>query len=251
MIDLDVRPFNARSLVLSVLLGLDPPALASRALIALAEQFDIAPGTMRTALSRMVAAGDLVASNGGYELVGRLLERKEAQDVGRRPVRSQWDGSWWMVVVTARRRTVAERRAFRSRMANARMGELRPDAWLRPANLGGPLDVEGLAVVRGQLSGDDPADLTSRLWPLDEFAAGATTLLRRLDALLPAVQGGRADALPEAITLAAAVVRFLRAEPLLPPSLIPQPWPPDALRARYGPLDRAMGRILADTVRAR
>ena len=79
------RPFNARSLVLSVLLGLDPPVLPARSLVAVGELFGIAAGTMRTALSRMVAAGELTVDGDGYRLVGRLLERKAAQDIGRRP----------------------------------------------------------------------------------------------------------------------------------------------------------------------
>jgi hypothetical protein len=79
-----MRPLNARSLVLSLLLGLDPPELSARALVRLAELFGIAPGTMRTALSRMAATGELAGDADGYRLVGRLLERKAAQDIGRR-----------------------------------------------------------------------------------------------------------------------------------------------------------------------
>ena len=104
-----IRPFNARSLVLSILLGLDPPVLPVRSLVAIGELFDIAPGTMRTALSRMVAGGDLSVDDAGYRLVGRLLERKAAQDIGRRPAPGSWDGTWWVAVVT--RATTLDRRA--------------------------------------------------------------------------------------------------------------------------------------------
>jgi phenylacetic acid degradation operon negative regulatory protein len=239
-----MRPFNARSLVLSVLLGLDPPVLPARTLVELADVFGIAAGTMRTALSRMVASGELVAGAQGYRLVGRLLERKAAQDIGRRPAPRQWDGCWTVAVVTAPRRSVGARRAFRTHMANVRMGELRPDTWLRPANLAPPRGDDGLAVVRGALDGEDPSSLAGRLWPLASIAAGAQDLAERLDAMLPALADRRADALPPTITLAAEVVRFLRAEPLLPPDLTPQPWAPDALRVRYREFDRALGRTL-------
>ena len=67
--------------------------------------------------------------------------------------------------------------------------------------------------------------------------------------MLPGLADRRADALPPAITLAAEVVRFLRAEPLLPPSLTPQPWSPDALRTRYREFDRALGVTLRHVVR--
>jgi phenylacetic acid degradation operon negative regulatory protein len=244
-----MRPFNARSLVLSVLLGLDPPVLPARSLVRLAELFGIAPGTMRTALSRMVAAGELVGDADGYRLGGRLLERKAAQDIGRRPAPGGWDGTWIVAVVIAARRDIAARRAFRTHMANLRMGELRPDTWLRPANLAGPAGDPGLATVRGPLDGEDPVALAGRLWPLAAMAATATELGDRVDEMLAALAEPRAEALPAAITLAAEVVRFLRAEPLLPPSLTSQPWPPDALRDRYRQLDRALGRALPAAIR--
>jgi hypothetical protein len=77
--ELGLGPLDARSLALSVLLGSHPPVLPARALVALAELFGIAGGTMRTALSRMVAAGELEAADGRYRLAGRLLERQRAQ----------------------------------------------------------------------------------------------------------------------------------------------------------------------------
>jgi phenylacetic acid degradation operon negative regulatory protein len=227
-----IRPFNARSLVLSVLLGLDPPELPARDLVRLAELFDIAAGTMRTALSRM-----------------RLLERKAAQDIGRRTAPEGWDGAWLIAVVTATRRDVASRRAFRTHMANLRMGELRPDTWLRPANLAGPDGDDGLVVVRGPIDGEDPTTLASRLWPLRSIAAEAVELSGRVEAMLPELVDRRPAAVPPAITLAAEVVRFLRAEPLLPHALTPQPWPPDALRERYRDFDRALGRALVPAIR--
>jgi|EndMetStandDraft_8_1072994.scaffolds.fasta_scaffold113974_2 phenylacetic acid degradation operon negative regulatory protein len=244
-----IRPFNARSLVLSVLLGLDPPELPARDLVRLAELFGIAAGTMRTALSRMAATGELAGDADGYRLVGRLLERKAAQDIGRRTAPEAWDGAWLIAVVTATRRDVAARRAFRTHMANMRMGELRPDTWLRPANLAGPDGEAGLVVVRGPLDGEDAAVLAARLWPLSTIAAQAVELGRRVDAMLPALADRRPAAVPPAITLAAEVVHFLRAEPLLPPSLTPQPWTPDALRDRYREFDRALGRSLVPAIR--
>jgi len=244
-----IRPFNARSLVLSVLLGLDPPELPARDLVRLAELFGINAGTMRTALSRMVATGELAGDAGGYQLVGRLLERKAAQDIGRRPAPGGWDGAWLIAVVTATRRDVAARRAFRTHMANLRMGELRPDTWLRPGNLAGPDGDDGLVVVRGALDGEDPAALAARLWPLGSIAAQAIELRGRVESMLPDLADRRPAAVPPAITLAAEVVRFLRAEPLLPPALTPQPWSPDALRERYREFDRALGRALVPAIR--
>ena len=247
--DQGIRPFNARSLVLSVLLGLEPPVLPVRSLVAVGELFDIAPGTMRTALSRMVAAGELSIDGAGYRLQGRLLERKAAQDIGRRPVTGRWDGTWWVAVVSVPRRSIADRRAFRTDMANARMGELRADTWMRPANLDGPTGDASLLVVRGPLTGAEPVELAGRLWPLGGLAATATRLGDQLEQAEPSLAGGSPDALPGAITLAAEVVRFLRADPLLPVELLPSPWPPDDLRLRYRAFDRLVGKTLANAVR--
>ena len=245
-----IRPFNARSLVLSILLGLDPPVLPVRSLVAIGELFDIAPGTMRTALSRMVAGGDLSVDDAGYRLVGRLLERKAAQDIGRRPAPGSWDGTWWVAVVTAPRRSIGERRAFRSHMANLRMGELRPDTWMRPGNLDGPTGDGSLAVVRGELTGEDPAELAARLWTLPTLATTAVRLSTRLADAIPALRDARPDVVPPAIALAAEVVRFLRAEPLLPAELAPDPWPPDEVRERYREFDRLVGRALQTVLSA-
>ena len=187
-----LRPFNARSLVLSILLGLDPPTLPARSLVAVGELFGIAGGTVRTALSRMVAGGELTADGDGYRLVGRLLERKAAQDIGRHPAPGAWDGTWWMAVVTAPRRSIGERRAFRTDMANLRMGELRPDTWMRPANLDGPRGNASLAVVRGALDGEEPAQLTARLWPLASLAHDADALIGRIESVEPTLADGRA-----------------------------------------------------------
>lgn len=65
---LALRPLTARSIVLSTLLGHHPPRLPARALVRVGELFGIAEGTVRVALSRMVAAGDLYQSDGSYAL---------------------------------------------------------------------------------------------------------------------------------------------------------------------------------------
>ena len=62
--------------MLSALLGSHPPQLAARHLVRIGALFGIAEGTVRVALSRMVAAGDLVQSSGRYTLSDRLIERR-------------------------------------------------------------------------------------------------------------------------------------------------------------------------------
>lgn len=237
----DPRALDARSLALSALLGTHPPALPGRALTALAELFGIAPGTMRTALSRMVADGELSVADGHYQLEGRLLDRQHAQDLGRRRPADTWDGRWHTLVALDDRRPLAERRRLRRIMADHRFGELRPDVWLRPANLPAP-PIAGWTCTTGTLHGTDPNVLTGRLWDLDAFATTARSLLAELAAVGPSI--------PETFHLAAAVVRLLRADPLLPDDLLPSDWPADALRARYDDVEHDLQAALRDFFRS-
>jgi len=228
-----LRPLNARSIALSVLLGNHPPELPGRAFVGLAELFGIQAGTMRTALSRLVAAGDLVADDGRYRLTPRLLDRQGSQDEGRRAPAGRWDGTWHTIVTVEDQRDLAERRRFRSRMANRRYGELRPDIWTRPGNLGPPPVEPDWIVISGTLDGVDPGLLAQRLWDLDALAEEAHRLLTEMATRREHCDLDDDASIPELFTTAAAAVRFLRREPLLPSQLTPPDWPVDEVRATY------------------
>ena len=162
-------PLSPRSIVLSVLLGSHPPRMPVGRILEFTSLFDLADGTVRTALSRMVAAGDLVNDDGTYRLVGRLVERQAQQDAGRSDPPITWDGTWWTVAVLKERRPMAERRSFRAWAIGARLGELRPDLWLRPANIGIPDDPPDALITRGSLvTGDEPR-LVAHLWDRDDL----------------------------------------------------------------------------------
>jgi len=248
--ELGPRPLNARSLALSVLLGSHPPRLPTRAFAALADLFDIPSGTMRTALSRMVGNGEVVRTDAHYRLTGHLLERQRAQDTSRRATVPAWDGRWHTIVTAPDHRRIAERRRFRSLMANHRFGELRPDIWMRPTNLDRPPTDPDWICTSGELDGTDAAALADRLWPLDSLAAEAHHLLRRLDQMSDAIDWDDVRSIPELFTFSATVVRFLRSDPLLPPELTPQAWPVDRLRTRYDPFERAHQQLLRTFLRA-
>ncbi len=229
-----LRPLTARSAVLSTLLGAHPPRLPARGLVKVGELFGIAEGTIRVALSRMVAAGDLVQVDGDYELTARLARRQARQDQSRVPAVRPWSGDWEIAVVTADRRPPAERTAFRQTMAGLRLAELREGTWLRPANLARPLAADGVVVLLGRPV-EDPASLAATLWDLDGWAARARALHAALD---------EATDLPESFILAAAVLRHFVADPLLPARLLPAGWPGEALRARYEDFDATFQAVL-------
>jgi phenylacetic acid degradation operon negative regulatory protein len=230
-----LRALTARSAVLSTLLGAHPPRLPARSLVKVGELFGVAEGTIRVALSRMVAAGDLAQQNGDYALTSRLIQRQARQDQSRAPAVRPWSGEWEIVVVTADRRPPAERTAFRQTMAELRLAELREGTWLRPANLDRPLDgFDGCVVLHGRPAGD-PVELAATLWDLDAWASHADLLRRTLS---------EARDLPQTFILAAAVLRHFVADPLLPAELLPPDWPGPALRARYDDFDAAFQSVL-------
>jgi phenylacetic acid degradation operon negative regulatory protein len=242
--DASLTPLDARSIALSVLLGSHPPVLPARAFVAIADLFGIAGGTMRTALSRMVAAGELRSDDGRYQLAGRLLERQRSQDAGRHDPEVTWDGGWHSIVAAADQRDLAERRRFRTVMGNHRFGELRPDIWMRPSNLPPPRAADDWIVTTGTLAGIDPVALRDRLWQLDHLRATATALHTDLVRIQTSVDWSDAATIPLVFTTSAAVVRFLRAEPLLPPALVPDDWPVPALRVAYDGVEQAFQRQL-------
>src|SRR5262245_8659675 len=182
----DGRPLSARSLILSALLGSHPPTLPVRALVAFGEIFGFASGTVRTALSRMAAAGELEARDCSYAL-GPLLRERQERQIERIVAPDPWDGTWWVAIADASGRSLGDRRAFRERMLAERMGELRPDIWLRPANIPPP-SASGLLIARGPVEGSDPRALASRLWPIAALDAEGRALLRDARAALRQLQ---------------------------------------------------------------
>jgi phenylacetic acid degradation operon negative regulatory protein len=223
-----LRPLTARSAVLSALLGTHPPRLPARSLVRAGELFGIAEGTIRVALSRMVAAGDLTQVNGDYQLTRRLRDRQARQDQSRGPTTRPWDGDWEIAVVTAARRSPAERTAFRTAMTELRLAELREGTWLRPANLTRDrpaLVTEQCTFLFGR---PETPGLAASLWDLSAWAAQARELAEALD---------EATDLASTFMLAAAVLRHFLADPLLPAELLPADWPGVRLRSRYERFD--------------
>ena len=129
------------------------------------------------------------------------------------------------------------------------MAELRPDIWLRPANLDGPPRSADVIVTRGELDCDDLDDLVDRLWPIDDLEGRAQQLREALERQRPLLGTGETassalEQLPQTFMISAAVVRFLRIEPQLPEELAPERWTPPTLRPLYDEFDAAFQRQL-------
>lgn len=216
---------TARSVVLSVLLGAHPAWATASELIRLTADFDIKEPTVRVALTRMVGAGDLVRSEDGYRLSDRLLARQRRQDDAINPRLRMWDGSWKTLVITSIGIDARTRAALRTTLHDNRFGELREGVWLRPDNLETVLPDEVLHRGRQLHSrDDDPADLAARLWDLSGWIRVGHDLLDEMNS---------AADIPGQFTVAAAMVRHLLTDPVLPPALLPDGWPGDRLRETY------------------
>lgn len=261
----------ARSVLLSVLLGSHPPTLPVRTLVRTAGLFGISEGTARVALSRLSADGDVVADGGTYRLSSRHLERQHDQDVALRPATRAWRGGWDVVVILpdaeSRTATATARgtgagggagasggggagasgggggRDLRRFLERARMAELRPGVWARPDNLvlpPRPAASDGPALfwtARPVPDGPSHEDLAARLWDLDGWAERAGSLVDDLTGSNePAVR----------LSVAAAIVRHIRSDPVLPAALLPAGWPGERLRKAYDGYRAELGKFIAD-----
>ncbi|MCU1430739.1 MAG: putative transcriptional regulator, PaaX family [Actinomycetia bacterium] len=249
------RPLTARSVIASLLLGMHPPCMEGGRLVQWCELFDIAPGTARVALSRMAERGELSATDGVYELAGRVRSRQAAQDWSVAPDPAKWDGQWDLAVVTAEARSAAERAALRDAMRRARYAELREGVWARPDNLpraSAPEDA--WAVIDAQCGwwhGRPDAGargervLAEELFATRAWAERARVLLRRAGAVTRALQGGDHGRLADAFVVGAATLQHVRNDPLLPTDLLPAAWPGGDLRRAYRDYQRAFAAATA------
>ncbi|MCV7227484.1 PaaX family transcriptional regulator C-terminal domain-containing protein [Mycolicibacterium komossense] len=219
---------TARSVVLSVLLGAHPAWASAAELIRLTADFDIRESTLRVALTRMVGTGDLVRSADGYRLSDRLLARQRRQDEALAPRLRIWDGVWTTLVVTSVGIAARDRADLRKMLQDSRFGELREGVWLRPDNLGVELGDEIHRWVRVLRSSDDaPVELADQLWDLPGWSDTANRLLEEM------AEMSKAADVPGRFATAAAMVRHLLADPMLPDELLPHDWPGDRLRVAY------------------
>jgi phenylacetic acid degradation operon negative regulatory protein len=223
-----------RSLMLSLLLGMRRPRRPASQLVAWCGLFGVPAGTARVALSRMVEAGELVNDDGVYELAGRVRARGGEQSFALTPAfrDGDGDGAWWLYLVVAETRSRADRAALREAFRRAHFAERREGAWLRPANLA----TRAPSIVTEQceeysVRPETPRSLAEELFAPVEWA----TIARALAGELRTANRGLAFAggLPNAFVVGTRAVAHLRADPLLPPELLPARWPGDRLRAAY------------------
>ncbi len=243
----NLRKFSARSVILSVLLGTEPPKLPVQLLVRTTELFGISEGTTRTALSRMTSSGEISSEDGWYELSAeRHLIRQRLQIEGRHGPTKEWLNDYWVqAVVTAERRSAADRAELRTKMSGFHMGELREGVWIRPDNLEFGNLLEHLHLTWFKVIPiDTPSDLVSKLWDLKGWNSKAGSITVRLLNQLPKLKAEDKISMRAGFELSAEALRHLKSDPLLPTALLPSSWKGDELRSTYDSFDLAFRELL-------
>jgi phenylacetic acid degradation operon negative regulatory protein len=215
----------------SLLLGRRSGRAAGRDLVRWCGLFGVAPGAARVALHRMTAAGELGRLDGDYVLLGGLARRRAEQEASLTPRRRTWRGSWRMAVVVAEARPAPVRSETRAALRRARLAEWREGVWLRPDNVA--FDESPHCAWLDARPDTDPVALAARLFAPTRWSMSAARLVDDLGAATARLSSDGEVALAPAFLAGAAAVRHVRADPLLPDALVPQPWPGDELRAAY------------------
>ncbi|MER5869630.1 PaaX family transcriptional regulator C-terminal domain-containing protein [Streptomyces sp. NPDC002044] len=184
------------------------------------------------------------------------------QDRGLEP----WDGTWHAFAFAVPESSRAARDSLRDALTGLGAAPVQGGLYVTPnaigpyvrghaAELGLPEALTCLTTRDLEVGGTaDPVAVAARLWPLPAIAARYEPLLR-LSAGPDGPdgqegQGGQggdraagAAALARAVALATAFSAAMLPDPLLPPELLPRPWPGAAARAAAA---RAWDRLRAD-----
>ncbi|TQL66650.1 PaaX family transcriptional regulator [Nocardioides albertanoniae] len=232
----ELAPLSARSAILSLMLGAHPAPLTPADLARAGQLLGITPATVRVAITRAAGDGDLRRTDGGYRLGERLVRRQAHQDEAVRSADGPWDGSWEMAVVVVGGRSGPERAVLRDALTAHRLAELREGVWTRPANLRRRRFSDPVIQTFTARPDEDPVGLAASLWDLAGWARDAEHLLERLASTPePALR----------LATAAAIVRHIDADPLLPAELRPADWPATALRETYRAYQRELSELAA------
>jgi len=185
----------------------------------------------------MTAAGDLRRVGADYELVGGLARRQEEQAASLTPVMQRWDGTWRMAIAIGRdARPAPVRVEMRGTLRRARLAEWREGVWIRPRNIETIEDPR--CAWLDAWPDDDPGALAARLFAPARWSRSAMGLIARLDRATAQLEADPAVGIAPAFVAGAAALRHIRADPLLPPALLPTDWPGLELRRAYVAYER-------------
>lgn len=229
--------------------------ILSEELLPVAEACDLTADQVRSCLRRLVAEGlfvrqgtgratTFVATESGMAALGTAVERTRlayVQDAAGRG----WDRQWRLVAFAVPEKERAARDAFRDHLIDlggaAIQGGLyvSPHAWHKDA----AAEAERLGIAESvtyattddlDVGGEhDPRRLASTLWPIADLAVAYEKFNARHEHIpqLLIDMRSRKQHLPDSAFLPAALAMTVAydecagRDPLLPPELLPRPWP--------------------------
>jgi phenylacetic acid degradation operon negative regulatory protein len=233
----------------------DDGSVHAAELFRVAEECGISVETARSCLRRLVGDGLFDRRGEGREAIYRATPSGQAvmQQAHRRHLLAYaqdaagrgWDRRWRLVAFAIPEARRAARDILRDRLRELGGAAVQPGLYLSPhpwddavRELAAELDLVGNVctmttddlVVGGQR---DPKALAAQLWPLGDIAARYRSFIatyrdvpRALESMRRRRQRlGEADFLPGALHMAIRFNECFESDPLLPPELLPKPWP--------------------------
>jgi phenylacetic acid degradation operon negative regulatory protein len=230
----DATP-SARSFALDLLSTLRRGSMPVRALVEAAALFGIAQGSVRVALTRLLADGLLERDERGAYRLGAGAEPVRRRVAAWRELPSMlrpWSGAWIGVFAARAPARLAQRRSERA-LDLLGLRALRRGLHLRPDNLAG-----GIARVREQLAAlglapgavvcelrelDALSEARARaLWDAQALVASYRRHCREIEASTKRLRARSAEqAMVESFRVGGAALRALAKDPLLPEPIVP------------------------------
>lgn len=233
------------------------------------------PEQLRSCLRRLVAEGLLTregegrdaryqATDDGLATLAATFERTQLAFSQDAAVQG-WDRAWRLVGFAVPETRRAARDSFRDSLVALGGAPIQPGLYVSPhpwldqvtayaAQLGVGGHVTTLTTEQLDLGGEhDPRRLAARLWPLDELGrsyADFTDAYRDVPLVLEQMRSqsqrlADADFLPAALVIGIRFQECFERDPLLPPELLPDPWPGKAARDLLA-TSRRLGVLLRD-----
>jgi len=215
---------------------------------------------VRSCLRRLVAeklfvrsgtgrAARFQATDDGRSALANTTQRTRlawTQDVAGRG----WDGNWRVVTCDTARVRSALRTALRERFHDLGAAALQPDTFVSPHpwhesardaahRLGVTDGITLMTATDLDIDGvRNPVEIARRLWPVDDLAARYQQFVEQYGWVPDALANMRSrhewladsEFLPGAMSMAIAFAQSFNDDPLLPPELLPRPWPGRAAR---------------------